>query len=153
MNSEIDREADKNWRKGDGKDVEMADDRGGECHCIGKADHQTDRRFEGPSCLVVAVDENERDDDQGNHRCLFSVTGRLRHFIQLQNWFAGDSHIQTGHLKLSLCNQLPQPRHRFGIEIIPQRAGRNEIDPSLGEGDIDLPLSFFSSAEQRIDPG
>ena len=153
MHAEINRQPDEHRQKSDRQDVQVADGQRRKRHRVGQTDHQADRRFDRPPRFTVAVDENERDEHQRHDRGHGCVVLRLRHFIILQHRLAGNAHIDSRHFGLCLRHQLAQPLHGLVVQLFAQRAGRGDVDSTVGEGHIDLLLSLLPGVEQRRQPG
>ena len=131
----------------------MANHQRRKSHRVSQPGNQTDGRFDGPSRLVVAVNEDERDEEQ-RHNCGHGgVVLRLRHLIVFQHRFARDAHIDTRHFGFGLRHQFAQPLHGLVIQVIAPGAGRDDVNATLGERDIDLLLGLLAGVKQRGEAG
>ena len=64
MHAKINRQPDQHRQESDRQNVQMPDHQRGKREGVGQSDDQADRRLDGAAGFVVAVDENQRADDQ-----------------------------------------------------------------------------------------
>ena len=153
VHAEIDRQPHEHRQKRDREDIQVPDHQRRKSHRVSQPDNQTDRRFDGPSRLVVAVNEDERDEDQRHNRGHDGVVLRLRHLIVFQHRFTRDAHIDTGYFGFGLRHQFAQPLHGLVIQVIAPGAGRDDVNATIGERDIDLLLGLLARVKQRRQAG
>ena len=95
MHSEVDGQPDEHRSEGDGQDVEMADHQGGVPHRVAEADQQRDHGLLRSAAVVVSDEEEQGAQDQGDDRGPGRIRRGLLHFIDLENGFSGQPHIDA----------------------------------------------------------
>ena len=153
VHAKIDRQSDEHWQKCDGENIQVPDHQRRKRHRIGQTNHQTKGRLDRPPRLVVTVDEDERDENQGHDRGHGGVVLRLGHFIIFQHRFAGDAYVDSRHLDFCLPDQFAQPLHRLVVQIIASGAGRHDVNAPVRKRDIELLFGFFAGIEQGRQAG
>src|SRR5262249_16639965 len=144
--------SDQDRRKSNRQDVQMPNRGRGKRQRISQTNQQAKSGFDGPASLLIAVDKNQRADDQRGNARDSGVLLRLGHLIEFQQWLAGQSDIQPRHFPAGFLDQHAYPPDRLRIEIIGGRLRRHEINLAVGKSNINFLLRFGSRVEQGSYP-
>ena len=118
MHAVINRQSDEHRYKHDCQDVQMADGQRCERERVAKSDHQADCCFHRTSGFVIAINENQRAQDQRQNAGERGVLLRLRHLVVIQHRLARDADVDAGHFNFRLPDQFAQPVNRMAVEVI-----------------------------------
>lgn len=153
VDAEVDGHADEHGGESDGEDIEATDDEGGIAEGIAEADEEAGDGFEGSAGFVVAIDEDDADEHQGDHGGQEGIPLGLGHLVDFEHGPAGDIGIDAGDFVAGFVEEGAESEDGLAGDLGGGGADGEEEDAAVIEGEIDLVLGFGAAAEEGIDAG